>query len=194
MVVPCGDCKVCCRSSQFIHINPNDTRTLKRIPKELLFPAPLFPKGYMILGYDEHGRCPMFKRDECTIYRNRPATCRSFDCRIVAASGVKVAEKNYHLIAKQARRWEFIYSNDYDHMLHSAVQSAAAFLAKQRDSFPTKWIPRNSIQLAFLSIIVYGVFLEKNIQANRDSIIVKKVLKAYGKFEKRKRSKISLFI
>jgi uncharacterized protein len=194
MMVPCGDCNVCCRSSQFIHIDPNDTRTIKRIPKELLFPAPLYPKGYMILGYDEHGCCPMFKKDECSIYRNRPAACRSFDCRILAASGVKVVEKNYRLVAKQAQRWEFIYSNDHDHMLNSAVQYSAEFLIKHRDSFPAEWVPRNSIQLAFLSIIVYDVFLERNIQANRNSDVVKKVLKAYGRFENCNRSKISFLI
>ena len=37
--VPCGECTACCTSSQFIHIGPDETATLARIPPALLFPA-----------------------------------------------------------------------------------------------------------------------------------------------------------
>jgi uncharacterized protein len=194
IAVPCGDCNVCCRSSQFIHVAPSETRTLNRVPKELFFPAPFLAKGYMVLGYDEHGRCPMLKKDKCSIYRNRPATCRSFDCRILPASGVNVVEKDYNLIVKQAQRWQFSYSNDHDYILQSAVQTAAAFLTEHRDSFPTKWVPRNSIQLAFLSIMVYDAFLEKKRPKRYESEIVKKVLNIYKRIENQKRSKKFFFI
>ncbi|MGZ4755734.1 MAG: hypothetical protein ACXWA9_12555, partial [Acidimicrobiia bacterium] len=66
--VPCGGCTACCTSSQFIHIEPDETRTLARIPAALLFPAPQMPKGNVLLGYDEHGHCPMLVDDECSIY------------------------------------------------------------------------------------------------------------------------------
>jgi hypothetical protein len=56
--MPCGECNACCRSSYFIHIKPEETKTLARIPKKLLFPAPGLAKGNVLLGYDEHGRCP----------------------------------------------------------------------------------------------------------------------------------------
>lgn len=51
--VPCGDCNACCRSSYFIHIRPEETRTLKRIPSQILFAASGLPKGNLVLGYDE---------------------------------------------------------------------------------------------------------------------------------------------
>ncbi len=43
--VPCGTCTACCTSSQFVHIEPDETDTLAHIPKELLFPAPRAPAG-----------------------------------------------------------------------------------------------------------------------------------------------------
>lgn len=86
--VPCGSCTACCRSSLFIHIRPDETRTLARIPKALLFPAPGLPKGNVLMGYDERGHCPMLVDDECSIYADRPQTCRDFDCRVLAAAGL----------------------------------------------------------------------------------------------------------
>jgi len=38
--VPCGECSACCTTSHFVHLGPEETRTLARIPRELLFPAP----------------------------------------------------------------------------------------------------------------------------------------------------------
>ena len=43
--VPCGTCRGCCRSSMFIHIKPEETRTLERVPRALLFPAPGCRRG-----------------------------------------------------------------------------------------------------------------------------------------------------
>jgi hypothetical protein len=59
--VPCGDCRGCCTSGYFIHIQPHEKATLAAIPKKLLFPAPGLPKGNVLLGYRENGHCPMFK-------------------------------------------------------------------------------------------------------------------------------------
>ena len=41
--VPCGGCTACCTSSQFVHIEPDETDTLAHIPAALLFPAPSGP-------------------------------------------------------------------------------------------------------------------------------------------------------
>ena len=37
--VPCGGCTACCTSSQFVHVDPDESDTLAHIPAELLFPA-----------------------------------------------------------------------------------------------------------------------------------------------------------
>ena len=56
-------------------------------PAALRFPRPGRPKGHVVLGYDEHGRCPMLGDHGCTIYEHRPRTCRTYDCRVFAATG-----------------------------------------------------------------------------------------------------------
>src|SRR5437868_3481590 len=73
--VPCGACTACCTSSQFVHVEPDETDTLSRIPAELLFPAPRLPRGHMLMGYDERGHCPMLIEGKCSIYEHRPRTC-----------------------------------------------------------------------------------------------------------------------
>ncbi len=85
--VPCNGCTACCTSSQFIPIAAHETDTIAHIPKELLFPAPRMP-GHYVLGYDARGHCPMLVDDVCTIYEHRPRTCRTYDCRVLAAAEV----------------------------------------------------------------------------------------------------------
>ena len=88
--VPCAGCTACCTSSQFVHIEPDETDTLAHIPPELLFPAPLAPRGHVVLGYDERGHCPMLVDDQCSIYEHRPRTCRTYDCRVFPAAGIEI--------------------------------------------------------------------------------------------------------
>lgn len=191
MKVPCGDCRACCQSSCFIHIYKEETRTLSRIPKELLFPAPLRPKGHMVLGYDSHGRCPMLIRNTCTIYSNRPATCRSFDCRILTASGLVTENSAHHGISQQARRWKFSRPSKNDSRLLSAVQDAAKFLTHHPLCIEDSFVSRDEIHLSVLAIKVYDVFLpsvdfKRTTKRETDeSVIIKKVLRSYEKFQKR---------
>ncbi len=63
----------------FVHIKPDETQTLRRIPRALLFPAPGLPKGHRVMGYDDRGYCPMLVDDKCSIYEDRPQACRTYD-------------------------------------------------------------------------------------------------------------------
>jgi Fe-S-cluster containining protein len=105
MVVPCGNCTACCTSSQFVHIEPDETETLARVPAALRFPAPGLPTGHVVLGYDEHGRCPMLVDGGCSIYAHRPRACRTYDCRVFAATGV--TPEAQPAIAARVVRWRF---------------------------------------------------------------------------------------
>lgn len=107
--VPCGTCIACCTSSQFIHIEPDETQTLARIPAELLVPAPGQPPGHVLMGYVDDGACPMLVDGACSIYEDRPRTCRVYDCRLFAALG-RVNEDT-PLIAGRIRQWEFEYAD-----------------------------------------------------------------------------------
>jgi uncharacterized protein len=102
--VPCGACTACCTSSQFVHIDPDENDTIAHVPAELRFRAPGLPKGHFVLGYDEHGRCPMLVDGDCSIYEHRPRTCRSYDCRVFAVTGV---EPDQPAIAERVADWEF---------------------------------------------------------------------------------------
>lgn len=105
MDVPCGTCTACCTSSQFVHIAPDEIDTLARVPAELRFPAPGLPRGHVVMGYDEHGRCPMLVDGTCSIYDHRPRTCRTYDCRVFAATGV--VPEGQPAIADRVSRWRF---------------------------------------------------------------------------------------
>jgi Fe-S-cluster containining protein len=133
--VACGSCVGCCSSSQFILVEAHESDALAHIPSQLLFPAPRMPKGSMLLGYDEHGRCPMLSDQGCTIYEHRPRTCRTYDCRVFPAAGVFPDEPEKVLITERARQWQFSYAEDADQALHQQVLAAAAAV-RRSESLP----------------------------------------------------------
>ena len=110
-VVPCGACTACCTSSQFVHIAPDETDTLAHVPAELRFPAPGLPKGHVVLGYDERGHCPMLVDGACSIYEHRPRTCRTYDCRVFAASGIE-PDASQPAIVERVQRWRFTVDDE----------------------------------------------------------------------------------
>jgi len=126
--VPCNGCTACCTGSQFVHIEPDETDTLAHVPEELLSPAPLLPKGHMVLGYDENGHCPMLVDNRCSIYEHRPRTCRTYDCRVFAAADVEPDEEDSEDIAARARLWRFAVPTSKDQADLYAVRAAARFL------------------------------------------------------------------
>ena len=157
--VPCGSCNSCCKSSQFIHIEPDERAALARIPKKLLFPAPGLAKGHVLLGYNEQGHCPMLKNDACSIYEERPRTCRAYDCRVFPAAGLTLEDEDKPLIDLQTRRWRFSYADDDSRTAHEATKHAATFLNEHRDELAQNVVPRNPTQLAALAIQLHGLFL-----------------------------------
>src|SRR6476660_660592 len=118
--VPCDGCTACCTASQFVHITPDELDTIAHIPSELLFPAPRMPRGNFVLGYDERGHCPMLVDGACSIYEHRPRTCRTYDCRVFAVTGVE--PEGQPAIAARVREWRFeIDDRERWDALHAAV-------------------------------------------------------------------------
>lgn len=128
--VPCGGCTACCTSSQFIHIAPDEVDTLRKVPKAALFPAPRLPSGHVLMGYDENGHCPMFIDGVCSIYEDRPRTCRTYDCRVFVASGIALDDPTKSAINDQIRRWRFQLADGSDRTELEAVRSAASLLGE----------------------------------------------------------------
>lgn len=166
--VPCGTCTGCCQASMFIHIAPHETRALARIPRRLLFPAPGLPKGHWLMGYDANGRCPMLVDRRCSIYEDRPQTCRDFDCRVFAASGINPDQRGPNTeLTDRVRAWRFDHPSDADSTEHAAVREAGRFLSEHRDAFPEAALPNNPVQLALLAVRLYELFLGLNDAADK---------------------------
>jgi Fe-S-cluster containining protein len=155
--VPCGTCTACCKASQFIHVE-RDEPAINHIPQELLFPTPGQPDGPLIMGYDANGHCPMLKGDACTIYAHRPRTCRVYDCRIFAASGVLPDEPAKTAVAERARQWKFSYSDAAAHTTHEAVRAAATFLGDPSYNIFNGLQP-NAIRDSLIALSIHDTFV-----------------------------------
>ena len=157
--VPCGTCTACCTSSQFVHVAPDERATLARIPAELRFPAPGLPAGHVVLPYDEHGHCPMLVAGACSIYENRPRTCRTYDCRVFAAAAVEPDPTTQPAIAARTRRWRFTVDTGDERARVDAAARAATWLRAHVRELPDGIAPVNPTQLAVLAIEVHDLFL-----------------------------------
>lgn len=155
--VPCGDCRACCESSHFVHVGVGERESLAAIPSELLFPAPGQPPGTRVMGYDERGRCPMLGSGGCTIYEQRPATCRVYDCRVFAAAGIDADRRE---ISHRARRWAFEYRSGAERAVHAAVRAAAAYLADHPERLPEGVARDDPAQVALMALEIHEEFLD----------------------------------
>ncbi len=157
--VPCGTCTACCRSSYFIHVGPDETAARRRIPAALLFAAPGLPKGHDVMGYDERGHCPMLGETGCTIYDDRPQTCRTYDCRIFTAAGLSPLTDGKPAIAERVGRWRFDLPSDADVVEQAAVRAAAAFLSERPECFGEGGPPTSALQLALVAVKAHLAFV-----------------------------------
>jgi hypothetical protein len=157
--VPCDGCTACCRSSFFVHIGPDEAGALARIPRQLLARAPGLPDGYMVLGYDERGHCPMLVDDRCSIYEDRPLTCRKFDCRVLSAAGLEPDGPGQAALAEQVRRWRFDLGSKRDRLARDAVRAAAAFLDGHPECFAPGRNPVNAVQRSVTALAISDLFV-----------------------------------
>jgi Fe-S-cluster containining protein len=170
--VPCNGCTACCTASQFIHIAPDESDTLAHIPAELLFPAPRSPRGHLLMGYDERGHCPMLIDGRCSIYEDRPRTCRTYDCRIFPATGLAPDDDKAEIVAR-ARRWKFDFPTEEDRVLQEALRAAAAYLKAHVDLLPDGVAPTNATQLAVVAVQAHGAFLKIDREVDPDPAAVR---------------------
>jgi Fe-S-cluster containining protein len=158
--VPCGSCTACCTASQFVHIAPDETDTLSHIPTELLFQAPRLPPGHRVLGYDEHGHCPMLKNNQCSIYEFRPRACRTYDCRVFPATGVVLTGVHTQHIARRSDRWRFTFSSGADRAEYDALHAAARFLQEHSDEIVGLPRAMTETQRAIIAIEIHDAFVQ----------------------------------
>ncbi len=155
--VPCGECNACCRTHHYIHVRPEEKRARARLPRESLHPAPGLPPGYLVIGPDDAGCCPLLAEGRCTVYEDRPLACRTYDCRVYAATGVAPDRAD---IAAQVRRWKFGYPTPEDRARQAAVLAAASFIREHPESLASDAARLQPIRVATLAVAVHALFLE----------------------------------
>jgi uncharacterized protein len=170
--VPCGTCTACCTASQFVHIEPDEADTLAHIPGELLFPAPRMPPGHVVMGYDEHGHCPMLIDNRCSIYEHRPRSCRVYDCRVFAASGVAIDGAAQEGIADRVRRWQFRFPAVKDDVEYASVRRAAEYLSTQEAELEDEFGSLPAAQRALLSLQISQLFLHSEAAPSSQAVRV----------------------
>lgn len=161
MDVACGDCVGCCTSSYFIKIRPHETRALAAIGRERLEPAPGPGNPNLLMGYLPNGHCPMFGNGGCTIYPDRPETCRTYDCRVFSAAGMKAGGDDKSVINERVASWRFEYPSAQDHEEQRAVIAAANYIRQHPIRFPGGRVPSRPSEVAVLAVKAYAVFLQK---------------------------------
>lgn len=155
--VPCGSCNACCRTFHFIHVRPEEKRARARLPRGFLSPAPGLPPGNLVLGHDQAGRCPMLISGRCTVYEDRPLACRTYDCRVYAATGVA---PDRDAIAEQVRRWTFGYPSYEDRERQAAVLAAVRFMSEHPECLQSDAARIQPVRVAVLAIAVHEAFLQ----------------------------------
>ena len=157
MDVACGDCVGCCTSSYYIKVRPGEA-ALDHIPPARLAPSPGEP-GTQLMGFDAAGHCPMFAAGGCSIYRHRPDTCRTYDCRIFTAAGMQ-AGAGKTMINERVGRWRFEFADEEQRREQRVVQAVASFLRQHPVRFPGGHVPSRSSEIAVLAVKSYTVFLD----------------------------------
>lgn len=111
--VPCNGCKTCCRGEE-VMIKPEDgDDPAKYVTVPSIDPV----RGVIVqvLAQKQNGDCHYLGENGCTIYEDRPAVCRFYDCRVayltftramreMHAADLKFAEGKKRLPTLNARR------------------------------------------------------------------------------------------
>jgi uncharacterized protein len=156
--VPCDGCVGCCVSSYPIPLRPTDTVALARVPDPYL----QWQSGGASsarMGFRDDGTCPMLVERRCTIYAERPRTCRDYDCRIYAAAGL-LPDGDRPVIQQRVGEWCFGYADDQARASAIAVQRAAAFIREHAASFPAAVRAHSATAAAVLAVKVYPLFTD----------------------------------
>lgn len=166
--VPCGTCTGCCTSSWYIPLRPVDAAVVPLVPATRLLDVPGQP-GRRVIGYDARGHCPLLHDGRCTAYAVRPRTCRTFDCRVFAAAGLRAGGSDKAAINERVARWRFRYADAPAERAHAAVRAAATFLRNDAASFPVGQAPDRPGEVAVAAVRAHALFLDEPVPTGREA-------------------------
>jgi uncharacterized protein len=159
MNVACGDCRGCCVSSYYVKVRPRETVALERIGDANLEPGPPGDPDSRLMGFRANGHCLMLVDGNCSIYEDRPETCRSYDCRVFTAAGMNAGDDK-PVINQRVAGWRFAYPDERDRREHRAVTAAANYLRQHPVRFRSGRVPSKATEIAVLAVKSYEVFLD----------------------------------
>ncbi len=108
--------------------------------------------------YREDGTCPMLEAGRCSIYADRPQTCRDYDCRIYAAAGL-LPDGERPVIQERVREWRFVFADDGARERASALQRAAQFIRAHAHLFPPAARAHSATAAAVMAVKVHALFI-----------------------------------
>jgi FkbM family methyltransferase len=88
--VPCGSCVDCC-SKLTPHLTDEEFKSGKYA--YTFMESPLSEDPVITIPKGIHGGCMYLVNNKCSIYNDRPISCRQFDCRKIETSHPKVTNK-----------------------------------------------------------------------------------------------------
>lgn len=157
--VPCDGCVGCCVSSYAIALRPSDTVALVEVPARYLrLPV---DGGLAYMGHREDGTCPMLESGRCAIYADRPQTCRDYDCRIYAATGL-LPDGERPVIRQRVEEWHFAVATTEAAAQLAALRRAAAFIREYAGLFPATARLTSTSAIAVLAVKTWQLFADES--------------------------------
>lgn len=161
--VPCDGCVGCCVSSYAIALRPEDKAALAAVPAQYLRLS--VDGGLAQMGHREDGTCPMLEAGRCTIYAERPQTCRDYDCRIYSATGL-APDGHRPVIQERVSEWRFEFPSEEDTRQHEALRRAGRFIVEHAGLFPANSKAHAAVAAAVLAVKVWPLFtLEAGVES-----------------------------
>ncbi|MEJ0100147.1 MAG: YkgJ family cysteine cluster protein [Pseudomonadota bacterium] len=156
--VPCDGCVGCCVSSYAIPLRPTDKTALAAVPDRYLH-LPV-DGGFALMRHRDDGTCPMLEARRCTIYADRPQTCRDYDCRIYAATGL-LPDGERPVIRDRVLEWRFAFTTSQDLAQREALSRAVHFIQQHAALFPSNVRAGSAAAAAVLAVKVWPLFADK---------------------------------
>jgi hypothetical protein len=110
--------------------------------------------------------------------RGSPQTCRDYDCRVFAATGIAVDRQVQPDIARRVDEWEFQFETKASREQHPMLREAAAFLQNNRSLFPAGSLPSQPGSLAALAVRIWRQFAESTTKTHNRTAIARAIAPA----------------
>ncbi len=129
------------------------------------------------MGFRDDGSCPLLCASGCSIYSDRPQTCRDYDCRIYAAAGL-LPDGERPVISQQGAGLALSQCRPaVEQAAAAAVLRAAEFIRDHATLFPAAMRAGSATAAAVLAVKSYGLFEDAELAPGRNESAQQGVLR-----------------